>query len=300
MSNTRQPSRTDHPDPLTARRTLDPNPAVARDTTRHGLLQTGARRHPITVFLTLLLAPTLAVYAVVIATGAPFEIAQASELIFLLLAPTLVTRSIGGRPAVRQLYTGLTRWRIGTTRWLVVLAALPAIGITLALSTGTLEHPAGGWTHAGLMYLLLLAAGAITGNLWEETAWAGFVQTRLIDRHALFTGSMLTAIPFVVIHLPLAFQNGLHATTTRDVLITWGFLIALAPFMRYLIGVTLLDTHGSTLAVGILHAAFNATMAMTIFHGSWQALAALILLTIVMAAYRTRRPHSPALPLEPK
>ena len=51
-----------------------------------------------------------------------------------------------------------------------------------------------------LTYLLLLAVGALTGNLWEETVWGGFVQGRLMARHGLLTGSLLTALPVFLIH----------------------------------------------------------------------------------------------------
>ena len=62
----------------------------------------------------------------------------------------------------------------------------------------------------------------------------------------------------------------------------------------------MLDTRGSILAAGILHAAFNATMSMTIFHGSWQALAAMILLTLATAAARTLRPRTRSASPEPQ
>jgi membrane protease YdiL (CAAX protease family) len=44
-------------------------------------------------------------------------------------------------------------------------------------------------------------------NLWEETAWAGVIQTRLERRHSIFVGAALTAVPFGFIHRPLAFLS---------------------------------------------------------------------------------------------
>ena len=80
------------------------------------------------------------------------------------------------------------------------------------MATGTLHRPADGWISVGLTYLLFLALGAVTGNLWEETVWGGFVQGRLMARHGLLVGSLLTAVPFFLIHLPLAFEtNGWRA-----------------------------------------------------------------------------------------
>jgi uncharacterized protein len=51
-------------------------------------------------------------------------------------------------------------------------------------------------------------------NLWEETAWAGVVQTRVERRHNIFAAAALTAVPFGFIHLPLAFLNEITLPTS--------------------------------------------------------------------------------------
>ena len=252
-----------------------------------------ARRHPITAFLVILMVPTWATYVVALLTGVPFMAAKLAELVYLILAPVLVTRWIGGGAAVRQLFSGLTRWRLGLPRYLLILVAMPALTLVVAVATGTLSSPAGGWASMALTYGVFVLAGALTGNLWEETAWSGFMQGRLMARRGLLIGSLLTAIPFALIHLPLAFEaDGLAGTTTRDVLITWGYLIVLAPFMRYLIGTVLVDTQGSVLAAGLLHASMNASGALAAVHGIWQYPAALIMLTGLVTGYRTLRGRS--------
>ena len=94
----------------------------------------------------------------------------------------------------------------------------------------------------------------VTGNMAEETSWSGFVQSRLMSRHGS-SRLMLTAIPFSLIHLPLAFSaGGLFGTPWTDVALTWTVLIAAAPPIRLLIGRVLVGTGGSLLAVGFLHA----------------------------------------------
>ena len=252
-----------------------------------------ARRHPVTAFLLILIVPTWSIYAIALLTGVPFMAAKLAELVFLILAPVLVTRWIGGGAAVRQLFRGLTRWRLGVLRYLMILAAMPVLTLLVALITGTLTTPSGGWANMALIYVVFVLAGALTGNLWEETAWSGFMQGRLMARRGLLIGSLLTAIPFALIHLPLAFEaDGLAGTTTRDVLITWGYLIVLAPFMRYLIGTVLVDTQGSVLAAGLLHASMNASGALAAVHGIWQYPAALIMLTGLVTGYRTLRGRS--------
>ena len=252
-----------------------------------------ARRHPNTVFIVILIVPTWSIYAVALLTGMPFMAAKLAELVFLIVAPVLVTRWIGDRGAVRQLFRGLTRWRLGLPRYLMILVAMPALTLLVALVTGTVSTPAGGWPGMALTYGVILFAGALTGNIWEETAWSGFAQGRLMARRGLLVGSLLTAIPFALIHLPLAFEaEGLAGTTARDVLITWTYLIVLAPFMRYLIGTVLIDTNGSVLAAALLHASMNASGALAAVNGIWQYPAALIVLTLLVTGYRTLRGRS--------
>jgi membrane protease YdiL (CAAX protease family) len=125
--------------------------------------------------------------------------------------------------------------------------------------------------------------GALSTNLWEEAAWGGFVQDRLMRRHGPLAGSLLIAVPFVLIHVPGAFQNTSPGVAVVDI----AAIAVLAPFLRYLIGMVLLDTAGSVLAVGLMHASFNASGRLSAAHGGWQFLPALAALTVLVAGYRS-------------
>ena len=64
--------------------------------------------------------------------------------------------------------------------------------MALAAASGTLLNPGGGWAaEVGLYLFNTLIFGALTINIWEETAWAGFAQSRLMARHGLLVGSLL-------------------------------------------------------------------------------------------------------------
>ncbi|MFC6162897.1 CPBP family glutamic-type intramembrane protease [Kribbella jiaozuonensis] len=218
--------------------------------------------------------------------------AKVLELVLLLGGATLLA---GGRSEGRRLFAGLVRWRIGIGVLLIVVAALPLLTVVVAVVTGSLQSVDGGWVQVVMTYLLFLVFGAITANLWEETVWAGFVQTRLMARHGLLIGSLLTAVPFFIIHLPLAFEtNGWAGTSWSDALATWGILLVSAPFFRYLIGMVLIDTGGSLLAAGLLHASFNASGALPVLSGGWQYVPAMILLTVAVAVLRRRHRRSTA------
>jgi membrane protease YdiL (CAAX protease family) len=246
------------------------------------------RRHPVLSFAILAIAPTWALQFLSLAMGWDLMPAKIAEILILLGAATLVTAQHDGRSGVRRLYT--VKWRIGLPRFAVVLLAMPALTLIIAAVAGSIRTPDGGWLSEVLGYLFLtLIWGAVLGNIWEETAWAGFAQTRLMERHGLVRGSLLTAIPFALIHLPLAFEeHGLSGTSGRDLAITWTVLILTAPVFRYLFGMTLLDTGGSVFAVAVLHASFNASQNLASVHGWWPAYVALPLLTLMTAALRRR------------
>ncbi len=249
------------------------------------------RRHPVLSFAILAIAPTWAVQFLFLAMGWELFPALVIELLFLLGAATLVSAVTDGRRGVRRLYAGALRWRIGFGRFGYVLLAMPVLTLLVAAAGGSLRFPDGGvLKEVGGYLFLTLVFGALLGNIWEETAWAGFAQTRLIERHGLLRGSLLTAIPFALIHLPLAWEeHGLHGTSGRDLAITWSVLVVSAPFVRYLYGMTLVDTGGSVLAVGILHASFNASGQLAAVHGWWPTSVAMILLTLATAAWRQAR-----------
>ncbi len=178
------------------------------------------------------------------------------------------------------------------------MLALPALTVLIAAANGTFHPPADGLGPALGIYLLnTVIIGALLGNIWEELAWTGVVQHRLMDRHGPAAAALLTAIPFALIQLPFAFaERGFAGTPWTDVAISWAVLFLFAPFFRLLMGIAYLGTGFSLLIVGLLHASFNASASakLDVFDGDWQQIAALIILLGVAAAasraWRLRRP----------
>src|SRR3954452_2595184 len=173
-----------------------------------------ARQFPVGTLLAISVSVTLVAQVASLLNGWSVMPAKLAELVLLLGGATLITAITGGRREVRRLFAGLTRGRIGVPASLLVIAALPVLTLAVAAVTGTLDRPSSGWLQVALLYLLFLVFGALTANLWEETVWAGFVQGRLMGRHGLLAGSVMTAVPFFIIHLPLAFEaKGWSGTT---------------------------------------------------------------------------------------
>jgi membrane protease YdiL (CAAX protease family) len=214
-------------------------------------------------------------------------------LLGLLPAALLVTALEGGRPAVRALFRRALRWRVGPGWWLVVVAALPALTIMIATVMGDAVRMPGAGTLARQVAAILVAFFLV--NLWEEIAWAGFLQTRLERRRNFFVAALLTALPFAAIHLPLQVIGG---ETTAIGLVAAFVILAIFGFViRALLGAARRGTGDSLLAVGLLHTFFNESnnqggIAAAFLDGPNRQGAALIataLLTVALCVAMRRR-----------
>ena len=230
--------------------------------------------------------PMLALPAIAGIQMAPFLLG----LVFLaLLAPALVlTRRYEGRDALRHLLRRVLIWRFSPMRWFIIVFAMPLLTIAVAGVSGTLSTLRDGWSPEVTSYLMgTLIIGALALNLWEETAWGGFFQTRLMAEHGLLRSAALTALPFAVVHIPLSFEGD---WTWSEAGLGLATVFLAAPFYRYLLGMHLLDTRGSILAIGIQHASWNEAAKLDGVHGDWQVLVAVGLLTLLVALGRRLRP----------
>ena len=223
---------------MTTREDLTPERGTTRAVTERPQGRTFVHRHPRLTFAATAIGLTWTVQFTFLALGWPLFPAMLVELVTLALTATVITRSIAGGAGVRRLYAGVLRWRFGVRWWAAVLTVVPIATVAVAGAAGTLQAPADGWGLEALQYVFLAVVfGALLGNLWEELAWTGFFQAEMTDRHGLLKGALVTAVPFGLIHLPLAFEaDGLTGTSVQDLAITWSLLLLVAPFLRYLIG----------------------------------------------------------------
>ena len=167
----------------------------ARDRSNGSRIRRYTAQHPITALCVVAIGLTVPLQTALLVAGLDVLPGKLAELLFLTGTATLITHSIGGRSAVRRLFGGLIQWRFGVGRWSMIVLAMPTLTVAVAAITGTLHSPDHGWPREGLTYVLVLLLILLTASLWEETAWSGFVQRRLINRRGLLVGSLLTAIP---------------------------------------------------------------------------------------------------------
>ncbi|MFB9320015.1 CPBP family intramembrane glutamic endopeptidase [Cryptosporangium minutisporangium] len=243
-------------------------------------------RRPLLLFVVTVIAVTWAVQLAFLAVGLPLFPALLIELVVLVGTAAVLTRRADGRAGVRRLFAGVLRWRFGVRWYVLALVALPVLTLGVAVLAGTFRAP-DGWAGELVQYLFVAVVfGALLGNVWEELAWTGYLQSRLADRHGWLLGALLTAVPFGLIHLPMAFEeHGLTGTGVGEVAIAWGALVAVAPFFRVLLGVAYERTGRSVLAVGLLHGSFNASGATAVAGGGWEYLVAAGVLAIAVAGW---------------
>jgi membrane protease YdiL (CAAX protease family) len=257
---------------------------------------------PLTAFLVLVLGvswPVLALlvladHGVIPGREVPVELfALALTLLVLLPAALWVTWATEGRAGVRALLGRAFRWRISPIWWLVVLLGLPVATVALGVAFGGSVRTTSLLPVLGQGALLLLIAVVLV-NLWEEVAWVGFFQTRLERRHNLFVAALLTAVPFAGIHAPLLL---LGRFTAGSVMFGIAGLLVLGVLFRLMAGVVLRGAADSVLAIGVLHAVFDASnnqggVVDTLLSGADQSvfiLPATVIVTVVTAVAIRRR-----------
>lgn len=272
-------------------------------------LRNWALRRPLTTFLVLAFSLAYGLMAVLylahrrtipgrsVIDQLPIPIDEFAGLLMVLSlfpAALYVTWASEGRPGVGRLVRRATHWRVHFGWWLLVFLALPALTTGMALVAGdSLRHVSP--VRVFLSQLVLLAINFIATNLWEETSWAGFLQTRLERRHNLLVAAVLTAVPFAFMHLPLQlFLGPVSATSLLFGLLAY-FILGL--LFRPMLAVFLRGTGDSVLLVALLHSVFNRTgnengiaAALTDgnAHGLTLLIAVLLLTTATAVAIRPR------------
>jgi membrane protease YdiL (CAAX protease family) len=246
-------------------------------------LKARVQRHPITVFLVLALGsvyllsiiPILMQYDVIPGKNFPARLGldmerfSAAVLTVLLFGSALlVTYLCGGRRDIRQFFRRILRWKVSIGWWLL-------LGDSAVVPSGSVL-----WQE-----VLGIAIAFLLINLWEEAAWAGFLQTRLERRHNFFLAALLTGIPFAAIHMPLQVITG-QVRSAVDFAVGFALLMVLVIIVRSLYGMVLRGAANSLLLVGLSHTMFNRSnntdgIAADILGGDSRQIAAL-LATVVL------------------
>jgi membrane protease YdiL (CAAX protease family) len=239
---------------------------------------------PMAIFAAIAIVSGCVLLTVPLVTGLPLEpFVLAATFLAMLLPALVITGREGGRPAV----VGLLRdaIRLPASWWWIPLAmfGIPVTVWLLGTALGVAQPLTGTLL---LIVLVSLLTSAVLINIWEELALTGFFQRRAMARWGTIGGSIVTALVFASIHLPLGIASGSPAVGVAVLLIAaLGIRLMIAGVDRW--------TGHSILTVGLLHGSFNATSSLLQPGADWIRIAVTLLLGIAVAvALRAQRTGS--------
>jgi membrane protease YdiL (CAAX protease family) len=232
---------------------------------------------PLVTFTLVALPVGWVLLSIPLVTGLPLSPFILGTLYLGLVLPAAVLTRRGPHGSLRALFRDTVR--LPRPVWLLVPATL-LIPVGTAAAGGVLG--VGTELSASFLGNLALAnvlSSLVIVNLWEELAWAGFVQRRAMARWGFAGGSVVTALLFTGVHLPLAFYGADDAGAVAYNVAT---MVVAGIGMRLLIGA--FDRWGrrSILALGLLHATFNASSELIDAGSDWIRYA--VTLTLGLAA----------------
>lgn len=213
-------------------------------------------RHPVAAMLVMMFTVSYGLLIPPALAGLPIEpFLLGAVLLGQLLPAVLVTAAAGGRPAVRDLFARVFRWRFPVIWWLVALLLIPAASLlvtTVVFGTGAV-HALVTDPAVILGYLSQLTILPLV-NLWEETAWTGVAQARLTRSLGPLRAAVVVGPLMGLVHLPLYLGRPLGA-----LLLAVSLLMVFTTGLRIVIGWLYGVTGGSVLIAAVTHVTFNAT-----------------------------------------
>lgn len=218
------------------------------------------RRHPLAAFFAWFFTVGQALaFIPVVAAAAGEDVARqpfivASTLIGLLLPALVITAVTEGPDAVRALLRSAVAWRRSVGWYVLALVAIPLAAFLLTAAFSGLPDLSVADLLAALVvgFLVQLVVTTLPNNLWEEVAWAGFVQERLQRRHGAVVAAGITGVMFALQHVSLVAGSSLAGAV-----VLLAVLAVLAVPFRFLAG-WILNRTGSVFLVGLVHGAGNA------------------------------------------
>ncbi|GAA1979629.1 hypothetical protein GCM10009777_11290 [Microbacterium pumilum] len=222
--------------------------------------------------------------------GLPLEPFILATLGLGLVVPALVFSHRTPGMGARALLRGIVRLPHPT--WILIPSVLgiPVAVWSVASFVGV-AMPIDPRRLLGLAIELLMSL--IVVNIWEEMAWTGYFQGSAMAVRGVVMGSIVTALLFAAVHLPLALFG----------IATWGdgalqllILVSSAIGLRLAIGVLYTAAGGSILAVAMVHASFNTAGGLVTPGNDGIRIGVVITIGVVAAIIyvaRRHRAHTP-------
>jgi membrane protease YdiL (CAAX protease family) len=195
------------------------------------------------------------------------------------IAAVIVTSLADGRVGLADLWSRITRWRVGWW-WLSVLVILLAGAIAIAATDGfgdTADLTLYSGVSAGIGPLATIVFALVVNGFGEEIGWRGFLADRLLHNHSLTMTALIVALVWAPWHTPLFFLMSSFQGFSPGEIVGWTLGLTAGSFVL----VWLYRGSGmSILLVAVWHVAFNFTSATEAGNG----VVAAVTSTLVMVA----------------
>ena len=182
-----------------------PNTSSAQQSTANSPLMRLVARRPVLAFLLMAYAIAWALQFVAFQFGLSFRLGTSISVIFGLALPALlVTAAISGKAGVLDLLGRVFRWRVGVRWYLIALLGLPVATLLVAsafLGLVPLQALVEKWPLLFTIFVPEILMAVVLIQIFEETAWTGFVQDTLQERHRPLLASIMVAPAFALFHL---------------------------------------------------------------------------------------------------
>jgi len=176
------------------------------------------------------------------------------------VAAVIVTSLADGRVGLADLWSRITRWRVGWW-WLSVLAILLAGAIAIAATDGfgdTADLTLYSGVSAGIGPLATIVFALVVNGFGEEIGWRGFLADRLLHNHSLTVTALIVALVWAPWHTPLFFLMSSFQGFSPGEIVGWTLGITAGSFV---LAWLYRGSGASILLVAVWHIAFNFTSA---------------------------------------
>ncbi len=212
---------------------------------------------PLLAFLGLTFAITWSAWGLLLALGGEPTAGPAQLVLWVLggLGPAaaIIAARLEGRAALRELWHGLLRWRVGAGWYALLLLPLVVAVATVAL-LGWRVDPDVSVVGAAIIAVPMFVVMAVVGGGLEEVGWRGYAQPRLQARIGQLPAALVIGLIWALWHLPLYAMVG---TSQSDSSLGWFTLQAVA--LSIILAWIYNGTGSSILLPVLFHAAVNTS-----------------------------------------
>jgi membrane protease YdiL (CAAX protease family) len=220
-------------------------------------------RHPLLSYFVLTFGISWGgILIVLTTTGFDLSPAQPTELgilfALMLLGPSvsglILTALLGGRAGLHELWTRLTRWKVGPRWYAIALLTAPLLLLAILLPLSAFVSPA----FAPRFQWVLFAAG-LTAGAFEEIGWSGFATPRLLARCRVWMAGLSLGLVWALWHLLVDLRY--NFSTMGGAWVLEFAIVYLATLTPYRILMTWVYANTSSLFVAVLmHASYTGAL----------------------------------------